>query len=150
MKALLRPCSVWVFCWSPQYICSPFSWSLVPDAASPTIPIFNHMVNRESFLLVLDSTFKKPFPRLVCLCNTSVENSDSFFPTRSASSGVSNSNLQHHLQTRTHPHTQTHKLTTAHPTKTANNSFLNKDEDARCNKTKRHTGCLRKQNGLMA
>lgn len=49
---------------------------------------FDHMVKRECFLLLLDGTFKKPFLHPLCLRRMSDENSDRFFPTRSASSGI--------------------------------------------------------------
>lgn len=49
---------------------------------------FDHTVKRECFLLLLDGTFKKPFLHPLCLRRMSDENSDRFFPTRSASSGI--------------------------------------------------------------
>lgn len=84
------------------YICSPFSPGDTPDAASPSTPIFDHTVKRECFLLLLDCAFKKPFLHPVCLCCTSDENSDPFFPTRSASSGIVTSPLPPSTHTHTH------------------------------------------------
>lgn len=89
---------------------------ITPDAASPSTPIFDHMVKRECFLLLLDCTFKKPFPRPVCLPYTSDENSDSFFPTRSASSGIVSSSLQPQPQRAcTHTHTRAYANHTSSP-----------------------------------
>ena len=91
------------------YIRSPFSPGDTPDAASPSTPIFDHTVKRECFLLLLDCAFKKPFLRPVCLRCTSDENSDPFFPTRSASSGIVTSPLPPFTHTHTH-HTPTPSL----------------------------------------
>lgn len=102
------------------YICSPFSPGDMPDAPSPSTPIFDHMVKRECFLLLLDCAFKNPFLHPVCLCCMSDENSDLFFPARSASSGIANSPL-HPVQTHTHtPPTLKHHYI----------SFCSRDEEA--------------------
>lgn len=72
----------------------------------PLHSFFDHTVKRECFLLLLDRTFKKPFLHPVCLRCTSDENSDRFFPTRSASSGNRSQPLAPLLLTHTHPHLQ--------------------------------------------
>lgn len=83
--------------------CSPFSPGDMPDAASTLI--FDHTVKRECFLLLLDCTFKKPSLHPVCLRCMSDENSDRFFPTRSASSGIITSPSATLFHTNTHTHT---------------------------------------------
>lgn len=59
-------------------------------------PVFDHTAKRETFLLLLDCTFKNPSLRPVCLCVVSDENSERFFPARSASSGIANSKTHTH------------------------------------------------------